>query len=173
MRIHLNEEIGAPIFDANRFCDAGPLEEARARLDYMKNVEGKSIVVLTLADFGFSGFETHFQLKKLFEDQIDEITRIGINEEQILHLPRKPRHLLDAQQREEERLFQKQFGHGGCYSLHAMNPQTLLGLVSAEVSMRYDMSKYPDERVARWQNAQEALRESLEPALDDLLELAG
>ncbi len=33
LRIHLNEEIRAPIYDAGRFYDPGPLEKARARLD--------------------------------------------------------------------------------------------------------------------------------------------
>lgn len=172
LRIHHNDEIRVPIHDAGRFYDPGPLDEAKARLDYMKNVEDKSIVILTLTDYDVSGFETHFQLKELFEEQIDEMTRIGVNEEQIRHLPRKPRHLVSAERRKEERLFQKEFGHKGCYSVHAVEPQALLEIVSTEVGMRYDMSKYPGERVARWRKAQETLRTSLEAVFDELFELA-
>ena len=46
-------------------------------------------------------------------------------------------------------------------------------LVSRTVNKYYDMKKYPHERVARWQKAQESLRGSLEAVLDDLLELTG
>jgi hypothetical protein len=127
LRIHLNQGIRIPIYDAKRFFDAGPLEEAHARLDYMKNVEGKSIIVFTLTDFEFSGLETQLHLKKLFGYQVDEISRIGINREQILHLPGKPMHLREPERQREEKLFQEQFGHAGCYSLHAIEPLGVAG----------------------------------------------
>ena len=48
----------------------------------------------------------------------------------------------------------------------------LLDLVSRAVSECYDREKYPHDRVARWQKAQDTLKQSLEGVLDELLGLA-
>ena len=45
-------------------------------------------------------------------------------------------------------------------------------MVGTAVGRYYNMEKYPHERVALWQKAEEKLRQSLGSILDDLLEIA-
>jgi hypothetical protein len=167
LRIHMDQEIPVPVYDAQLFFDPGPFIEMQARLEYMRKVEGKSIIVLYLG-----GFETQSALESALGDQVDAMLRIGMNHEHTAGLPRKPVLIYDIDRRKDDRQFEKQFGYKGSYSLHALEPSVLLDLVSRAVSEYYDREKYPHDRVARWRKAQDTLKQSMEGVLGELLGLA-
>lgn len=172
LRIHMDQEIPVPVYDTQLLFDPGPFIEMRARLDYMRKVERKSIIVLYLSDFDLDGFETHTALKTPLEGEVDAMVRIGMNHEHTAGLPRKPALFYDTDRLKDERQFEKQLGCKGSYSVHALEPSVLLDLVSRAVSAYYDREKYPHDTVARWRKAQGTLKQSLEGVLDELLELA-
>jgi len=171
LRIHMKQEIRVPIHDCSRLLRPGPLTEAKARLDYMRSVEGKSSIVLYLASLDYSGRERLAQLHTLFRGKVDRYERIGINEEHITDLAAKSAAFCDDNELREDRLFQKECGLPECYSLHAIEPSELLHMVGAAVGRYYNMEKYPHERVALWQRAEEKLKQSLGSVLDELLEI--
>src|SRR5208283_2255785 len=113
LRIHMDQEIPVPVYDAQLFFDPGPFIEMRARLDYMRKLERKSIIVLYLADFDLDGFETHTALETALGDQVDAMVRIGMKLEHTASLPHKPVLFCDKERREDERQFEKQFGCKG------------------------------------------------------------
>ena len=113
LRIHMDQEIPVPVYDAQLFLNPGPFIEMQARLDYMRKVERKSIIVLYLGDFDLGGFETQTALESALGDQVDGMLRIGMNHEHTTGLPRKPALLSDIDRRKDDRLFEKQFGYKG------------------------------------------------------------
>ena len=171
LRLHMNKGVRIPIYNAGHILFPGPLAEAKARLDYMKNIEDKCVVVLYLGDLDSHAYEGYMYRRAAFSGRVDLYDRIGVNREHISRLPPKPPVLDHDNRPKQDRLFQKEIGDNGSYSAHAFEPPKLLKLVSRTVNKYYDMKKYPHERVARWRKAQESNRNSLEAAFDDLLEL--
>ena len=171
LRMHMHREIRVPIHDCSRLFSPGSLTEAKARLDYMRQIEGKSSVVLYLASLDYSGRERLNQLQVLFVDKVDRFERIGINEDHITDLFGKCAAFCDDNELMQDRVFQKESGLEGCYSLHAIEPSRLPDIVGAAIWQYYDMEKYPRERVALWKKAQKKLKQSLGSVLDELLEL--
>jgi hypothetical protein len=164
-------EIQMPIHDCGRLLNPGPLTETDARLRYMKYIEGKSTVVLYLANLDYSGRERLKQMQRVFRG-VARFDRIGINAEHTEGLLPKSAMGRPRKELKDDRLFQKESSLPECYSLHAVDPVELLYIVETAVKRYYDMEKYPHERVARWQKAQEHLQKSLEAVFDELLELA-
>ena len=113
LRMHMHHEIRVPIHDCSRLFGPGPLTEAKARLDYMRSIEGKSSIVLYLASLDYSGRERLTQLQTLFKGKVDRFERIGINEEHITDLPAKSAAFCDDNELRQDRLFQKECGLPG------------------------------------------------------------
>jgi len=166
-------EMHVPIHDCSRLLGLGPLTEARARLHYMRAVEGKSRVVLYLANLDYSGRERLKHMQTHFSGCVDQFDRIGINTEHTEDLPPKSGIGCDDDELKNDRVFLEESILRECHSLHAVEPPELFHMVKTGIERYYDMNKYPHERIALWQKAHEGLKQSLEAVFDDLLDLTG
>ena len=87
LRLHMNEGVRIPIYNAGHILFTGPLAEAKARLDYMKNIEDKCVVVLYLGDFDPHAYEGYMYRRAAFSGRVDLLTGSGSIESISLGCP--------------------------------------------------------------------------------------